>query len=164
VFFLALRVWLIPKSFRIAIPLLIPLMIIKIVSHLSDCFGIWSLILYWNLSQTSGHIKLNVISVKYVLIGVSYLYVFVAFYTLIVVTCQRSFFAFNCLNLCAGPLSVLAYLFALLLLFLLLRLFGLRRRRWFSTHLNIVRWKKAFDSWLRETMTIPPASLISLLN
>lgn len=82
---------------RITIALLAPLMIIKVVTHLSDCLSCRVLTLNWNFCEARGSIILDVISLKDIFVLFIYLYHFITRNTLIILTFDRTTHLFELL-------------------------------------------------------------------
>lgn len=83
---LFVRVRLVFIGFRIFVSLLVPLVVVKIIAHLPDCFSCWSLIFDWHPSKSSVDIKFDVIALEDVLVVIVNFHIFVACYSLIVIT------------------------------------------------------------------------------
>ena len=144
-----LRIRTVSVCLWILISLFVPLMIIKVVSHLSDCLWAGGLIFYRNSSKTSIGIKFNIVSIENIFVCVSNSYVFISLYTLIVLTRNGSNLTRRTLisQLFIHPifLSLFWFINSLFILAFLFRC-ALRRRgwRWLCSNLNIVRWEKSF--------------------
>lgn len=89
--FFHFRIWPCLMSIWISIPFLIPLMIIKIISHLPNSLSSWCLIFDWYSCQTSSYVKLYIISIQNIFILIINFNIFITFYSVIVVTCNSSF-------------------------------------------------------------------------
>lgn len=144
-----LWVWTVSMCFWVLISLFIPLMVIKVVSHLSNRFWARSLIFYRNSSKTSGGIKFDIISIENILVCVSNLYIFEPLYSLIVLAWNGSYLSRRTIILQLFihpiPLSLFWCVNCLFIITLLFR-FALRwrRRRWLGPNLHIIRWEKSF--------------------
>merc|ERR1711937_758865 len=119
---LLFRVRLVPPRLWVTVLLLIPLIKIKIVTHLPHCLGVRSLVLHRHLSQPSIHIKLHIAAIQDILVVIVHSYIFVALYTLILLACISS------LPLCL--LYLLTHPLHITLFLLLLVLLRRRGRRW----------------------------------
>lgn len=84
--FLLLRVGTTLVGVWVAVTLLVPLVVVEIIAHLSDCLSARGLILDRHLGQSSIGIKFYVTSIEDVLVVVVDLDVFVASDALVVVT------------------------------------------------------------------------------
>ena len=82
---LLLRVGTALVGVRVAVPLLVPLVVVEVVAHLADCLGAGGLVLDWHLGETGVGVEFDVTSVEYVLVVVVDLDVFVAGDALVVV-------------------------------------------------------------------------------
>lgn len=155
------------KCLGVLIPLFIPLMEIKIIAHLPNCFSSWSLILNWYPRQSSIDIKLYIIGIKDILIFIVYFYIFVACNTLIIITCNWLLpIIFYLINFLTYPIFThlgVVYLLRMLRFVLLLALRG-RGWRWFCSSLHVVRGKESFLGWIFNDMTKPPTILKGLLD
>lgn len=69
---------------------LIPLMVIEIVAHLTNCFRGRCLIFYRYPCEAGRNVELNMIAFKDVLILLIYFHHFISFYALIVVALHRA--------------------------------------------------------------------------
>ncbi len=88
--------------------LLVPLMIIEIVSHLSNCLRSRCLILNGNHRHSRIYVKLYMISLQNILIFFVYLYHFVTNNTWIILTFDCSRFLINIFQLFLNPILFLA--------------------------------------------------------
>ena len=75
---------------RVAVALFVPLVVVEVVTHLSDCLSAGSLVLDWHLGEASVSIEFHVASVEDVLVVVVDFDVFVAGDALVVVTRDRT--------------------------------------------------------------------------
>ena len=82
---LLLRVGTALVRVRVAVPLLVPLVVVEVVAHLADCLGAGGLVLDWHLGKTGVGVEFDVTSVEDVLVVVVDLDVLVAGDALVVV-------------------------------------------------------------------------------
>lgn len=154
--------------FRILISLLVPLMIIKIITHLPDCLWTWSLIFYRNSRKTSIRIKFYITCIQNILVWFSNSHVFISLYSLIILAWNSCLLSRNLsFQLFAHPIFLLfSWLINCLFIVVFLLLRGGRRRwwRWFSSNFNIIRWEKTFKLWSFDSITVPPSIFKCLLD
>ena len=82
---LLLRVGTALVGVRVAVPLLVPLVVVEVVAHLADCLGAGGLVLDWHLGETGVGVEFDVTGVEDVLVVVVDLDVLVAGDALVVV-------------------------------------------------------------------------------
>jgi hypothetical protein len=144
-----LRIRTVSVCLWILISLFVPLMIIKVVSHLPDCLWAGRLIFYRNSSKTSIRIKFNIVSIENIFVCISNSYIFISLYPLIVLTRNGSNLSRRTLifQLFIHPifLSLLRFINSLFIIAFLFRCaLGRGWWRWLCSNLNIVRWEKSF--------------------
>lgn len=153
---------------RIFIPLFIPLMIIKVISHLSDCFRARSLIFYRNPSKSSICIKFHIIGIQNILVCISYPHIFISLYSLIILTRNSCLLSRNLLfQLLDHPIFLSLFWFVnslFLIAFLFRGALRWRGWRWFSSNFYVVGWEETFQLWSFNCISIPPSIFKRLLH
>ncbi len=147
---LFVRVRLVFIGFRIFVPLLVPLVVVKVIAHLSDCLGCWSLIFDWHPSKSGVDIEFDVIALEDVLVVIVDFHIFVACYSLIVITSQRPLLSLlGLLKLFSHPVCSFFWIVNFCLFFLFFLLFSsLWRRRRFCSYFYVVGGKEPLLIWL----------------
>ena len=138
---------------------------VEVVTHLSDCFGGWSLVFDGDLCQPCVDIKFDVVPIENVFVFVVYFHVFVAFYTLELFACQSLFLLH--LDFSQFLVDPIRSYFASIcrFLFLLWRQRGFRRR-WgrSSSSFDIVRREESFFITFFDDITVPPSGFVRMFN
>ena len=138
---------------------------VKVVAHLSDCFGGWSLVFDGDLCQPCVDIKFDIVSIENVFVFVVYFHVFVAFYALELLACQRLLLLhLNLSQFLVDPIcSYLSSIFRFLFLLWRQRRF---RRRWgrSSSSFDIIGREESFFITFFDDIAVPPSGFVRMFN
>lgn len=152
---LFVRVGLALESFRVLVLFFIPLVIVKVITHLPDCFCCRGLVLHRNLCQTCVHIEFNVVTIQNSLVVIVYLHVLETSNSLIVIACYCLVCTLlDLVKLFSHPVDSFGRVKNCLFFIFGWRFGGLRGRgRRFCSNFDVVRWEKSVLFWFFDEMS-----------